>query len=1317
MAAEACGRHAAGWALPLRPPLCLACAVGTLGDGGASLVRKKHALSRLRDALAWQALPVIRLLALDERVCASLVGALFGMCHTVEDSDAQDQFIEVLVHLVVELKSEQYLCYILDESQKELSKATTMRGSLPIFTLLGKLADAIPVFADILVVKHSNLVDHLPLGLKYPNEGVKAAVCYLYGKLYSSPVGTERLSAHFEEKLCGLFLNTLGHAQTKELQVNCLGLLKELLKSDHFVSILMNNSRTEEESENSDFLEGENPLPLVLKKFLLTRDEMLQAASSHCVAAVLVHSPSRYAPAFIHADVPEFLFECLLCNSEILIWSVYCCLLLLTEERLFFSKCHTVYGIESLVRSLQDVLQLNNVELHKQGLLLFTEILKRQPVEITLFTNRGICLDAIDVLMKTVDCPVLEVVVEAVKAVAAFLRKDHLSSLPVPYEKLQKLLEAVLKRCADLSPPQSSKKHAGDLLFPVSQSLSRVSQRQGQLLLNTLESFRSACRLAVEFQSDPMAQENAFTAPGSESKETLSNFSEFLLRICDSLCIPMVMNYLEKAVSSSVMEVFISALNTLFMVVPNMRIKFSKKLASSSFIRLTLELKARFCSVQSNPALNQACSRFLCNLCLSLYSATEKERISAQEEQEMSELLQKGLPQLNYTVAESLLLLAENPEAFSLDQSLCSHQHCFILLSYFAYTLGDRFVPEAELFLAIRNFLLSAQDRGDCPPPYILRAVLYLLAVCQDKGKGLDSRSLCTIRRILDNLPDLGLVYVHCPLLLEFFLRYPELMGRFGRQVLQLWFSWEDCSQTEAEEAGFGLRDQLSSANPLLPILKSNSSILLILLDLVCSSSVEVAQKVLVTLRTFLERSEDVLVCDLLRSRFLQILQQLLVESSSASLQANRNLPILLSLLFLVQLRSKGMRELDSTDFKLLHQVSNLCGKCRPRDTDLLQPSLNFLYWSLHQTTPCSQQRAVAVLLSNVSLLELLQKVLECTWTRSFPSEPAYLSPEDALLCSGWLLAASLLIYQHRYNAEVHQTLTLDLTEVLNAVIFRKKKPILLLVSIMQFLRAVLRQNFSSSLLVIVIQNTAHGATQPQPSSLEDAALHPLAMQQVCSLLVSLQNLLVHVYLQKDLLLSQAVVACLETLLEYLCVKNQDVALHVASQPWHRFLLLTLLNGGQKSVLQPEILRLVTLVSRGGVGCALFCSRMLVQCIWVVYWNLPPARMRSQILLWFCPSLYLCPIRIVLSSELPFHAVQKLTALTERILFFWCFCSIDLDHLEPLGRRGEAYREHATAVASLGACCDLLESKVLLGITASLPVSSQLLFQSLALQT
>jgi len=41
---------------------------------------------------------------------------------------------------------------------------------------------------------------------------------------------------------------------------------------------------------------------------------------------------------------PEFLFEHLSSSSEILVWSSYNCLILLAEEPLFFSKCHTVYG-------------------------------------------------------------------------------------------------------------------------------------------------------------------------------------------------------------------------------------------------------------------------------------------------------------------------------------------------------------------------------------------------------------------------------------------------------------------------------------------------------------------------------------------------------------------------------------------------------------------------------------------------------------------------------------------------------------------------------------------------------------------------------------------------------------------------------------------------------------------------------------------------------------------------------------------------------------------------------------------------------------
>lgn len=45
----------------------------------------------------------------------------------------------------------------------------------------------------------------------------------------------------------------------------------------------------------------------------------------------------------------------------------------------------------------------------------------------------------------------------------------------------------------------------------------------------------------MEFQREPSAQENPFTAPSAEKEDTLEAFSEFLLSACDSLCIPMVM--------------------------------------------------------------------------------------------------------------------------------------------------------------------------------------------------------------------------------------------------------------------------------------------------------------------------------------------------------------------------------------------------------------------------------------------------------------------------------------------------------------------------------------------------------------------------------------------------------------------------------------------------------------------------------------------------------------------------------------------------------------------------------------------------------
>lgn len=53
-------------------------------------------------------------------------------------------------------------------------------------------------------------------------------------------------------------------------------------------------------------------------------------------------------------------------------------------------------------------------------------------------------------------------------------------------------------------------------------------------------------------------------------------------------------------------------------------------------------------------------------------------------------------------------------------------------------SLVDRLVSKADLSVAVQSFLLSLQAQGERPPLVVLRASIYLLAVCQDKDDALD---------------------------------------------------------------------------------------------------------------------------------------------------------------------------------------------------------------------------------------------------------------------------------------------------------------------------------------------------------------------------------------------------------------------------------------------------------------------------------------------------------------------------------------------------------------------------------------------------
>lgn len=90
---------------------------------------------------------------------------------------------------------------------------------------------------------------------------------------------------------------------------------------------------------------------------------------------------------------------------------------------------------------------------------------------------------------------------------------------------------------------------------------------------------------------------------------------------------------------------------------------------------------------------------------------------------------------------------------------------------------------------------------------------------------------ISAIRKVLEGVSDLRLVYTHHPLLLRLFLVYPELMSRFGYRVLELWFSWEECNYENLDhDSSPGCAVLPASLAALFQMLRSTPSVLLILL-------------------------------------------------------------------------------------------------------------------------------------------------------------------------------------------------------------------------------------------------------------------------------------------------------------------------------------------------------------------------------------------------------------------------------------------------------------------------------------------------------
>ncbi|XP_073789818.1 meiosis inhibitor protein 1 isoform X3 [Danio rerio] len=1049
-----------------RAGICVACVVEMMDRADVSAVRKRAAL-----VSAMRVDAVRELLYGEEDRRKRFISSLLRLLFSAVDSSLLDQTVQVLLQITLDVPNQQFLLFILDQIHSRWTEG--LKVSLSSLMFLGKLLDAHPALSQTLTSSHLCMLECVCSGLLVWDEDVKAAVCYVLFRIWSSSDAVQTLPHTLRQRMCVLLLHTLSHTQTSALTVNCLGVVKQMCQFSEVVCVLMNLQDGGEEPLVYQ------PLPLILKKLLLSAQDSLQVVSVRCVCAVLIHSPLLFSSTFIQADLPEFLLEVLNSScSDVLLWSVFSCLLLLSEDPLFFSQCHAVYAMEPLVRCLKETLGKANTEVQKQGLKLLTAILDRQPVSVRLFPTGSEFSSVCDVIVGGVASSCLRVSMCAVRAAAVLFRPIHQSS-PVQLSDIRRIVEIMMSKCAE---------HR--------ESRSASDSVTAGVLLQTLICFDAACRLVEACVCDSALMDGVCSA-----QDTLQSLCVFLLHCCDTTCIPAATGVCERVSSPQVLQLFYSVLSRQFSLCPDHMTSFSRKLAASGFIRLTLERKAQLCSGNRNVSVNQVCCDFLLKLCICLMA---HEHTLSHELTDVQCVLQESLPSLCCSVSDWPAVLSDIP------QSLRNTQYCLIYLMHLSLLHGDRFLSDSAVFSCVLRFTVCVQETL---PPSVLSSALCLLSATQHSSPRLDTVSVSVLSAALSSCP--ALFSRSLPLsVLHFLFSHPELTERFGALALA-----ERLKQTSEEED-----------KELLELLHTHPPALMATLAVACDSSSSASVSALCVLRCFLQSADSSIIIS--RSPDLCVQMRLLLLSV---LQRDTHTDVLTVLLELLCMMQSG-----HTDYTLLYHISNLVAKLNSTNPELLLSVFNFLYCFLCVCPSHATDRAVCLLLGNVRLMELLEELLSS-------------SSSSSLSCSSLLLLSSLMLLQHKHSAQ--RSVRVDLHQILRRLTFNKKQTdTLMLMCSVRFVQVCLDVDESTLVCVcdVVLQ-------RPLPPA--DGALHPLGHSGANSLITALGTLM----LTKQDLMASAAVNCLKSLMDFLHRRNPDsVEQMVCRQPWTRFLLFSLLSSDEK---------------------------------------------------------------------------------------------------------------------------------------------------------
>ncbi|XP_006814691.2 meiosis inhibitor protein 1-like [Saccoglossus kowalevskii] len=729
-------RHDKKWFLSKdNTSICIGCLVEILEDSNVTLIKKKYALSEFLSICRSKTAEVYNVLHADDPATAHCLSLLHGTIWYGERRLAA-LAVEAIVHICSHLKCQDLVSHLLTCLITKILQTKPCGTVVAGLSLLSHLCQSLPAIVHPLLINQDEILHYLLSGLHSEDVEIQSSIMYTLSSVYSD---VDNISSQLHKPLCHNILVVLESTQSQQLITNTVGLLKKLLANQSLAESFMN-------------YHGDVSLPSVLKKILLQCSAVsIKIAAVQCLCQLLVQN-DQYAALFLQADIAEFLYETLATTDHLLIGSVLCCLLLLSNSEDFYSKCHSVYGMEAIIRSIQHCLQSNRLKVAAEGFQMLAEILDKQPENIPVFSNVTLLPQVLVLITSALQQHNKTVALSVSSTLIAVLRPHHMGNT-VDLELLEKTLKCCLLEI----------KH-----YINTSQQTAVKESFLRCLVQLME---KAIKLKILWQETSSVKFNSDTG--------LMMFAEFVLNLCDESCVPVILANYDKVRCGDIFACLFSILSKLNQIQLEQAVsKFYSKLGK---------------------CLESSVNSFLLLLCGKLLNDQ-----SVPDIENIIPILQITLPTLTGNVEDLLRYLEQD------SIGITSEQIVSLSLLYIAYLHGDRLVDKDSLVDALETFIRNHADISSLPL-YAIKFVLFLFAGSYDVTQVESSTEGCALLiQGLNRVSEISAVFTHHSDVLCWCYSTPIIPLHLTKRLTELWLN----TIQSKDGADFSLVKELLSSNP-----------------------------------------------------------------------------------------------------------------------------------------------------------------------------------------------------------------------------------------------------------------------------------------------------------------------------------------------------------------------------------------------------------------------------------------------------------------------------------------------------------------------